>query len=425
MTPLQTTSLIVLACIVALSIWKKTNIGLLGYAGAFGIALLADIDPNEALGAFPAKLVVLIIGVALLFAHAERSGAISWLVELALRPIGHRRWVIPWVAFAASAALSSIGALPAAPISLLVPIMARLARTYRLNYLVLASIVVWAANAGGLSPLSPAGALVQTIAQKADVSYSPWLLYGIMLVLFAVATAVLIGAEKWIRFVGRGRSLDAAEETPPPSEPVTNSGDGRPGGYALASLGSLLALIVGAIAFQLDVGLSALTLAMVLQLVFQPPEKDIVAKVPWPVILLLSGLIVYLHLLETIGTMKSIEDALGHIDSTVLLLVVLCYVTAIVSNMESSALVVLGVMVPIGLQGAQHSPGEALAVIIAVVMCTMVVAISPVHIGGALIIGNTRTEEQQHAVRWLFVMAGIASALVPALVVLFPVIVGT
>lgn len=416
MPAIQIVSLVILVIILALSIWRKVNVGVLAYAATLVLALISAQDASKTFAAFPVNLVILIVGVTLLFAHAERSGAVNWLIGVSLRPIGKRRWLVPWIGFLAGAALSTIGAFPTAPISLLLPILARLAKAYRLNYLVLAIICVWGSNAAGLSPLSPAGALVHTLAAKANVSYSPWELYGIIMGLHAVLCAILFYAKGGIRV--RGNNAEAPEDIDPASiierKPLN--------AYSISSLIGLAAMVIGAVGFKLDIGLTAITLALVLQLVFRPKEAELIAKVPWAVVLLLSGLVVYLGLLEKIGTLGGVQDAVSHIGSPLLLIIVLTYLTAAVSNVESSTLVVLGIMVPIGFSVAGPSPMAQLAILIAVVMSAAVVAISPVHIGGALIIGNAH--DQQRAYRKMFAVTGVAAAVVPAVVATLPIALG-
>lgn len=416
MPAIQIVSLVILVIILALSIWRKVNVGVLAYAATLVLALISAQDASKTFAAFPVNLVILIIGVTLLFAHAERSGAVNWLIGVSLRPIGKRRSLVPWIGFLAGAALSTIGAFPTAPISLLLPILARLAKAYRLNYLVLAIICVWGSNAAGLSPLSPAGALVHTLAAKANVSYSPWELYGIIMGLHAVLCAILFYAKGGIRV--RGNNAEAPADIDPASiierKPLN--------AYSISSLIGLAAMVIGAVGFKLDIGLTAITLALVLQLVFRPKEAELIAKVPWAVVLLLSGLVVYLGLLEKIGTLGGVQDAVSHIGSPLLLIIVLTYLTAAVSNVESSTLVVLGIMVPIGFSVAGPSPMAQLAILIAVVMSAAVVAISPVHIGGALIIGNAH--DQQRAYRKMFAVTGVAAAVVPAVVATLPIALG-
>lgn len=444
MTPTQIASLVVLAAILAVSILRKVNIGIVALVATLVLATVTHTSVKETLKAFPASLVILIIGVTLLFAHAERSGAVNWMVDRALRAIGPRHWLIPWLGFALGAALSTIGAFPTAPISLLLPMLGRIARTYRLNYLMMAVICVLGSNAAGLSPLSPAGALLETLARNAQVTYDPWELYAIVMALHVVVAAGIFLVQGGVR---SSRAVAALSAEPTPVA-VAAGGETATGGasvghdpavgnddqvptetrftvrYRTASLVSLLLFVVVTVVFKLDVGLTAIALAFLLQIAFRPPEGELIKRVPWNVVLLLGGLVIYLDLLDTIGTLESIEHALGGIGSPVLLILVVSYITGLISNMESSTLAVLGVTIPVALSVAGGSPDGVVAVMVAVVMSAAVVVMSPLHIAGALIIGNTPHDDQQSVFRRLLIWSAVLTAVVPGAVSLYPILFG-
>lgn len=432
MTTVQVLSLVLLAGALALSIWRRVNIGLLTFTATLILVEVSGTNPKKAFEAFPASLVVLIIGVTLLFAHAQRSGAVPWLVERAVRLTRGNRFVIPWAGFAIGAGMSTIGAFPTAPISLLLPMLASLAKQHRLNYTLLAVICVLGSNAAGLSPLSPAGALIRTIADAKHIDYSPWALYAVVLGLTALVGAALLLIHT-LRESLRPREVHAlavdapvgVETGPSPDDepaPATLTPRGSP--YLAASLVSLVAFVALVLIFKFDVGLTALALALVLEIVFRADEKELIAAVPWNVVLLLSGLVVYLGMLDTVGTLGAVESSLGHISNTVVLVFTLCYITGIISNMESSTMAVLGVMVPVGLGVASGSPAETFAVMVAVTMSASVVVMNPLHIAGALIISNT-DEHHQHAQFRTLLLIGISlTAVVPGLVALYPIVAG-
>ncbi len=126
MTALQTLSLVVFVGVLVVSVWRRINVGLVAFPAAFLVAAIGGISAKTILTAFPGELSVLIIGITLLFAHAQRSGAISWLTDAALRPVGSRRWMVPWVGFILAAVLGTIGGLPAAVVAIVIPIVSGL-----------------------------------------------------------------------------------------------------------------------------------------------------------------------------------------------------------------------------------------------------------------------------------------------------------
>ena len=466
MTTIQVLSLAIFAGILLVSVGFRINIGVVALPAAFLLSSLAGIGVKEVLAAFPGDLVILIIGITFLFAHVQRSGAIGWSIEFVVRLVGPRRWLIPWVGFGLAAILGTIGGLPAAVVAIVIPIVAELARTYRISYLMMAVMANWAAIAAGMSPLSPAGALLRTLARHAHLAYSPWALYGIVMAVHTVAAIIVFGVFSGARrrrkvfIAGRQEvalgayagadpggapaapmhgAVVAADAGPGPVNRApagrdgatvaatarrSRSGDARPP-YRIASLGALVILAVAAVGFNADIGLTALSLALLLQVIFRPPEKEMLDNVAWSVVLLLAGLLIYLDLLQKLGTLHSVENVLHGISNPVVAILVLVYVTALFSNMDSSTIVVLGVMAPIGLAISGGSTAAVLAVLVAVATAVAVISVSPVHINGSLIIANTPDKDEHQLFRRLIYLTAVVSLAVPVLIAVYPITVGT
>ncbi|WP_341770343.1 SLC13 family permease, partial [Aeromicrobium phragmitis] len=66
----------------------------------------------------------------------------------------------------------------------------------------------------------------------------------------------------------------------------------------------LLALMVGALGFDLDVGFTALTIAVALTLAFPASAKGAVEKISWGTVLLIGGIVTYVSLLENQGVVQ-------------------------------------------------------------------------------------------------------------------------
>lgn len=437
MTGIQILSLGIFFGVLVLSVWLRINVGVVAFPAAFLLGAVAHITPAQTLNAFPGALVILIIGITLLFAHAQRSGAVNWLTESMVRLVGSRRWLLPWTGFVMAALLGTIGGLPAAVVAIVIPVVAGLARAHGLNYLMMALMANWAAIAAGMSPLSPAGALFLTLAERAHIDYSPWALYGIVMGVHAVASLIaflaLGGARRDERAPATARPMPPAEgstdlavrEESPAVRPAwrSPSADNKRT-YRIGSLVALGALVVLAVGFHFDVGLTALSLALLLQIVFRPPEKEMLERVAWPVVLLLAGLLIYLNLLSKVGTLQAIQQALQGIASTALTILALAYVTALLSNMDSSTIVVLGAMAPIGLAISSGSATAALAVLVTVAVATGIVSMSPVHIDGSLIIANSPNNDEPQLFRRLIYLSLGISLVLPGLVAIFPIIAG-
>lgn len=451
MTTIQVLSLVIFVAVLVVSVWLRLNVGAVAFPAVFLLASIAGVSAKKVLGGFPGNLVVLIIGITLLFAHAQRSGAIDWMIKLLLRLIGSRRWLIPWVGFVLAAVLGTIGGLPAAVVAIVIPVVAGLARSYRMNYFMMAVMANWAAIAAGMSPLSPAGALFRTMTERAHLQYSPWALYAIVmgaLTVLSIVVFIVLGGFRLSRgapahepsseSTDRGAALATSTGVRGHAESFRGDDEGRPSGvgaasrsafdrkpglYRTATLVALVVLVVLAVGFRLNIGLVAISLALLLQIVFRPPEKEMLSKVAWPVVLLLAGLLIYLNLLGKLGTLDSIQSALHGIGVPTVTILVLAYVTALFSNMDSSTIVVLGVMAPIGLAIVGGSSAAVLAVLVTVATATAVISMSPVHIDGSLIIANTPNNDEPQLFRKLIYLALVITAVVPGLMALYPILV--
>lgn len=444
MSTMQALSLIIFVGVLVVAVWRRMNVGLVAFAAAFLVAGIGGVNVDTLFRAFPGKLAVLVIGVTLLFSHAQRSGAISWLTTSVLRGVGPRRWLIPWIGFVLAAILGTIGGLPAAVVAIVIPIVASLAKVYRLNYFMMAIITNWAAIAAGMSPLSPSGALLRTITDQAHVSYSPWMLYGIIMALFTVFSMVVfvalggtklsapaqvtdqrqgsqpVGAFRGAQHGSATEDVDGSVAAILDSNGAPSSDDRSP--YQIAALAALAALVIVVVGFKFDVGLTALSLGFLLQVIFRPPEREIIEGVAWSVVLLLAGLLVYLSLLSQLGTLDAIEHGLKGIGAPVLTLLALAYVTALFSNMDSSTVVVLGVMAPIGITLTNGSLAEVVSVLVVVATSIAVISMSPVHIDGSLIIANTPNRDEPQLFRRLISLSLVVSLIVPGVVSIYPIL---
>ena len=420
MTIPQTLSLALLIIVLVLAIWKKVNIGTLSLGAAFILVLVSGSDADDIYTAFPASLVVLIIGVSLMFSHLELSGAIHWVIEGAFRVVGRRRRLIPWVGFVLGGFLSTVGIFGTGPVAILVPLIAFISVKYRGTYLINALGVIMGSIGLGLSPLNPTGATIRQLAADAGVTYPVWGLWLVAVVVTAVALAVL-----QVVFAVLGRRGKMLIE--PQAAQVEAGRDSRKGVqtpvYAVASLVGLAVFVVCVVALRLDVGLTSMAVAAVLQLAFRPSQKAMFAQVPWGAVLLIGGLLTYLGLLRSVGTIDSIQGAIGGVASGAVLLFALAYLTALLCNVESSALGVLSMTMPLVFGFFADSPA-IFWIVAAVAVPSGLMVMNPIHIAGTLVVGNAEEERQNDVFRIFMATSLGLTAVVPGLLSLIPLATG-
>lgn len=410
----QGVSVALLVVVLVVAIWQRLNIGVLALAAALPVLALSGLPAKTMYTAFPGDIFVLIAGVSLLFAHLERSGSLAWFVERVYRGIGDRHVLIPWAGFVIAAALSTSGAFSTAVIAFLVPMVAHISLRYPSAFLLSELAVVIGANCAGLSPLNPTGTVVRAAATKLGVTYPGWGLWAISIGVAAAVVAVLQLLDALARRRGLNYEVAPAPAAGPEDESHLNVA------YMVTSAVALLAFLLLVVVAKTDVGVTAMFMAALQQIVFRPDERALLARIPWNSILLLCGLLTYLGLIQAIGTMDSIAHVLLRFGTGAVLILVVAYVTALLCNIESSTLGVLGLMMPIVFGAFGHS-GIALWVAAAVCVPAALMVMNPIHVAGTLIIGNSAVENQDALFRRLLALAGCLALIVPGLLALMPI----
>jgi len=410
----QGASLVLLVVVLVLAIWQRINIGVLALAAALPVLALSGLPAKTMYTSFPGDIFVLVAGVSLLFAHLERSGALAWFVQRVYDRVGDRHALLPWAGFLIGGALSTAGAFSTAPIAFLVPMVAHVSLRYPGTFLMSELAVIIGANSAGLSPLNPTGAVIRSAATKLGVTYPGWGLWAVSIGVAAVVVAVLQLLEALAR--RRGRNYEVA-----PAPAAAHEDQSHPNvAYMVCSAVALLAFLLLVVVAKTDVGVTAMCMAALQQIVFRPNERALLARIPWHSILLLCGLLTYLGLIQAIGTMDSIAQFLGRFGTGAVLILLLAYLTALLCNIESSTLGVLGLMTPIAFGAFGHT-GIVFWVAVAMCVPAALMVMNPIHVAGTLIIGSSAVENQDVLFRRLLALAGTLALIVPGLLALVPI----
>ena len=102
-------SILALVVIFAIATVLPINMGALAFVAAFLVGTLSvGLSTDDILAGFPAELVVTLIGVTYLFAIARNNGTVDLIVHSAVRVVGGRVALIPWVMFGVTAVLTAV-----------------------------------------------------------------------------------------------------------------------------------------------------------------------------------------------------------------------------------------------------------------------------------------------------------------------------
>lgn len=409
-------ALSVLVLVFVISTVRSVNMGALALVAAFVVGTLVfTVDTSEILDGFPASLFVILVGVTYLFALARNNGTVDWIIHAAVRAVRGRVALVPWAMFAVCAAVTAMGAVSPAAVAIIAPVAMGFATRYRIHPMLMGFMVVQGATAGSFSPIGIFGVITNDVMRQNGLPSSPALLF-----VSTFAAAAVVAAIAYISFGGRALIARGASERVLVSavgnasgggDTITGSGSGdsskgggkSSGGTAphegalnlerrLTLLG-LASLALGALVFDLDVGFTALTVAVLLTLIFPASARGAVDKISWGTVLLIGGIVTYVALLQNQNTVQWLGDSVAHVGIPLLAAFLICLIGAIVSAFASTT-GILGALIPLAIPFLMTGQVNATGLVIALAISSSLVDCSPFSTNGALVVANAAPEER-------------------------------
>ncbi|MFM6832046.1 MAG: SLC13 family permease, partial [Novosphingobium sp.] len=393
-------SVVILLAIFAAAVWLPVNMGLIGLAAALGLGVfVAGLPVKDVLAGFPADLFLTLLGITYLFGIASRNGAIDWLVARTAHALGRHTALLPALVFMVAGVLTALGAVGPAAVAIVAPIGLRFARIHGFSALMMGLLVVHGAQAGSFSPISIYGGITNKVLASSGIAPDPMFLF-LASAAFNAAIALLI----WAFFARRtAAALAEAHDIPLPMALT------RDQAWTLAGLA---ALATGALLFKVDIGFMALIVILGLAVVAPRTQDGALKYVDWSTILLISGIVIYVSLLDRLGTLDAVSAMIGTVGSAALAVLLLCYLAGVVSAFASST-ALLGVIIPLAVPVLAGSALSPIAVVSAIAIANTIVDTSPFSTNGALIVANSPEDERPAMLHKLLVYAAIIVGLGP------------
>jgi hypothetical protein len=326
-------------------------------------------------------------------------------------------------------------------------------------------MVIHGAQAGGFSPISIYGSITNQIVEQSDLEGSPTTLFLTSIVfnlVIALIAFFVLGGPRLVRRragdgvdegsavgdAGTSRGGSAATSVPVGAGAGTRSRQGgghsglhphadqsaqtvetveRPGTagsdapeapeatatpYRVATLVGLVLLAAGTLLLDLDVGLTALTVAVLLALISPHAQKKAVSQVSWPTVLLITGVLTYVAVLRELGTIEYVSDAIGGVGSALLAALLLFYLGAVVSAFASST-ALLGALIPLAVPFLATGQLGAVGVVAALAVSSTVVDVSPFSTNGALVLANAEEEGKDAFYQQLLLVGALVVLVAP------------
>lgn len=425
-------SIIILAAMFVVATVLPVNMGALAFVGAFVLGVFVlGMDTDQILDAFPGGLFLTIVGVTYLFAIAQKNGTVDLLVQGAVRLVGSRVALIPWIMFLITAVITSVGALSPAAVAIIAPIALSFAAKYRINALMMGMMVIHGAQAGGFSPIAVYGVTVNGIVAQTGLDVSPatvFLSSFFVNLVIAIGLFVVLGGKGLVSsraedFVERAAEARMSRSRVATAVGVTSGGGGSgsevdfrghgsgtstPAGPAdaavangsagssaeresllpqVATILGLVVLAVVALGFGVDVGFVAITIAVLLALVSPKAQKGAVNKIDWSTVLLLGGMLTFVGVLQEAGTIDYVSNGVASLGVPLLAALLICYIGAVVSAFASST-AILAALIPLAVPFLMSGDIAAAGLIAALAVSSTIVDVSPFSTNGALVLAN-------------------------------------
>ncbi len=374
-------SLLALVVALALSMTSRINVGLLAVALAWLIGVYAaGLKPDVVMAGFPVTLFLTLTGVTLLFAIADTNGTLARLAHHAVRAARGNARVLPVLFFVIAFSISTVGPGAISSVALVIPLAMAISERTGVSRFLTALMVANGANAGNLSPISSVGVIANNAMTKGGLGGHEWRVWLANLVAHA-----LVALAAYLALSGKREEAAVTPVAAATDGALVAEGDAPLSGLQRLTSVVILAWIVGVVGFKLNLGMSAFGATAILLLARAADEGAAIRKVPWGVILMVSGVSLLISLLEKTGGMDLFTTLLARMATPSTLNGVIAFVTGAISTYSSTSGVVLPAFLPTAATLVEKvGGGDPLAVALSINVGSALVDVSPLSTLGAL-----------------------------------------
>jgi di/tricarboxylate transporter len=401
-------SLAALVIAILVSCFTELNVGVLSLALAWIVGVyLAGMTLNQVIAGFPVALFLTLAGVTLLFAQAQLNGTLDRIAHRAVRICRGNAGFIPVMFFALAAALASLGPGNVSTAALLAPMAMAVAGRAAIPAFLMIIMVGNGAQAGSLSPFAPTGVIVNGLMDKIGLPGQEWHTYWTNLAAHALVAFGGYFAFGGLKLFGSTQVVTIDHK---PEEVALE----RRHWFTIVVIATLL---VGVLGFEVYVGMGALAGAVILAILGAADHKEAVKKMPWSVIVMMSGVTVLISLLEKTGGLDLFTAALAVLATPATITGVIAFVIGLISVYSSTSGVVLPAFLPTvpGLI-MRLGGGDPVSIATSMNVGAHLVDLSPLSTTGALCLAGVSPAENVRSVFNKLLAWGLSMTVVGAII---------
>jgi Na+/H+ antiporter NhaD/arsenite permease-like protein len=401
-------SLGALVIAILVSCFTELNVGILSLAFAWIVGVyFGGMTLNQVIAGFPVALFLTLAGVTLLFSQAQLNGTLDRVAHRAVLICRGNTGLIPVMFFVLAATLASLGPGNVSTAALLAPMAMAVAGRAAIPAFLMIIMVGDGAQAGALSPFAPTGVIVNGIMDKIGLAGHEWHTYWTNL-----AAHALVAFGGYFLFGGlklfRSSKFVTIEQKPEDIKIEARHW------ITMAVIGALL---VGVLFFDVNVGMGGVAGAVILAILRAADHKEAIRRMPWSVIMMMSGVTVLISLLEKTGGLDLFTAGLALLATPNDITGVIAFVTGLISVYSSTSGVVLPAFLPTvpGLI-MRLGGGDPVSVATSMNVGAHLVDLSPLSTTGALCLAGVASSENLRSVFNKLLAWGLSMTVVGAII---------
>ncbi len=332
---------------VGLSFTTAVNVGIVAMAMAWIIGVyMAGMSVGDVLGGFPTPLLVTLIGVTLLFSIAQCNGTLERITGRAVGVCRGQVGLLPFMFFFLGLIVATVGPGGTPASALLAPPAMAVAARARISPFLMAIMAGNGTLAGTLSPFAPTGIVANGVMERIGLGGVEWSTYAYNAFAHAAVAFAAFALFGGMRLFRERAHVDAVSTEAGPMET-----------HHWITLGGIAVFIVGVAVFETHVGMTGFTIGAILILLRTVNQREAIQKIPWGVILMVTGVTVLVGILEKTNGMELFTNGLSNISTPGTLAPIVAFGAGLISVYSSTSGVVLPAFLPM-VPGLAESVGN-------------------------------------------------------------------
>ncbi len=400
-------SLVIFLAVILVAFFRKVNVGVL----ALGVGVIAvrifGLSDGALISGISTSMFMTLVGITFLFAVVSSTGALDLLARKIIAMAGNRLWVIPILVYVSGFVIAGIGP-GAVPALAIIPSLA-VAIAYQVGYNpIMLGIIGTAGLMGGrMTPITPEAAIINEAAAGAGLE-------DVMMVILVSKTLISIVLSIVIYILYKGYKLKV------PVSPIENIASEKFSSKQILALAGIVGMMILIIGFNVNLGLSALFMGVILILLNVADDAACIKALPWTTIVMILGVGALLSVVDEMGGITLMSDTLASIMTPSTATPIMGVSAGLMSLVSSALGVVYPTMMPMSVEIAAQVGGvHPVAMMAAVGAGGSLSGLSPMSTGGALIMAamgainkNFTKEDQSKTFNELLMIAALSLVIV-------------